>query len=232
MFMFTKQMQCTKRVKSALIAPLIAALLLGVTPETYAEEAIGDSIEVSTRDMRQSFYLNVGYSFVTSKFYMPADATGHPKHGLDWQAGYDWVSKKGYGFGLMYSGYKSSYNTDASYGRIKVKMLMTYIAPQFVVRHVFGRWELREHLGVGYFRYTESADDWDKGVVDASESLSGIGYNFMLGVGYSISKSASVGADLGYIVSSLPEQDGVELADGERSGISRIHLNIGMRWHF
>ena len=52
---------------------------------------------------------NIGYAFMTNKFYLPNGASGHPRKGMDWQVGYDWVSRSGFGAGLMYSGYKSSY---------------------------------------------------------------------------------------------------------------------------
>ena len=43
------------------------------------------------------------------RLYLPSGASGNPKNGMDWQLGYDWVSRSGFGAGLMYSGYKSSY---------------------------------------------------------------------------------------------------------------------------
>ena len=48
-----------------------------------------------------TFYANVGYAFITSKYYLPSGASGDPKNGMDWQLGYDWVSRSGFGAGLM-----------------------------------------------------------------------------------------------------------------------------------
>lgn len=72
-----------------------------------------------------TFYANVGYAFITSKYYLPSGVSGNPKNGMDWQLGYDWVSRSGLGAGLMYSGYKSSY----AYSNVDVKVGLAYVAP-------------------------------------------------------------------------------------------------------
>lgn len=135
--------------------------------------------------------------------------------------GYDWVSRSGFGAGLMYSGYKSSY----SYSHVDVNVGLAYIAPQFVMKQKVGRWGIEEKFGIGYFKYRESA----KGV---SESLSGFGYNFLVGAEYYLSDHIGIGANLGYIGSSLPKQDNIDYKDGEHSGIFRLHLDAGIRFHF
>ena len=83
-----------------------------------------------------TFYANVGYAFITSKYYLPSGASGNPKNGMDWQLGYDWVSRSGFGAGLMYSGYKSSY----AYSNVDVKVGLAYVAPQFVMKQKVGCW--------------------------------------------------------------------------------------------
>ncbi|WP_233567380.1 outer membrane beta-barrel protein [Parabacteroides sp. AM58-2XD] len=158
---------------------------------------------------------------MTNKFYLPKGASGHPRKGMDWQVGYDWVSRSGFGAGLMYSGYKSSY----SYSHVDVNVGLAYIAPQFVMKQKVGRWGIEEKFGIGYFKYRESA----KGV---SESLSGFGYNFLVGAEYYLSDHIGIGANLGYIGSSLPKQDNIDYKDGEHSGIFRLHLDAGIRFHF
>lgn len=78
---------------------------------------------------------------------------------------------------------------------------------------------------MGYFRYNESI-----GIDEAS--LSGLGYNFLFGAEYRFSKSWGIGANIGYIGSSLPEQESVELDESEHSGIGRMHFDVGVRFHF
>ena len=168
-----------------------------------------------------TFYVNVGYAFITSKFYLPSGTSGNPKNGMDWQLGYDWVARSGFGAGLMYSGYKSSF----TYSNVDVKVGLAYVAPQFVMKQKVGRWGIEEKFGIGYFKYRESA----KGT---SASLSGVGYDFLFGAEYYLSDHVGIGANLGYIGGSLPKQDSAEYGDEEHTGIFRLHIDAGVRFHF
>ena len=207
-------------------------LWIGDTVNVTGEETYSVPVPINSENMshaetskspfqHSTFYANIGYAFMTNKFYLPKGASGHPRKGMDWQVGYDWVSRSGFGAGLMYSGYKSSY----SYSLVDVNVGLAYIAPQFVMKQKVGRWGIEEKFGIGYFKYRESA----KGV---SESLSGFGYNFLVGAEYYLSDHIGIGANLGYIGSSLPKQDNIDYKDGEHSGIFRLHLDAGIRFHF
>ena len=57
----------------------------------------------------------------------------------------------------------------------------------------------RRKLGIGYFNYRESV----KG--SGSVSASGVGYNFLLGTEYHVSDLIGIGANIGYVSGSLPE---------------------------
>ncbi len=132
---------------------------------TPVEDSKECNCEEQSRFRHNTFYANIGYSCIVSKFYMPLEATGHPKRGMDWMAGYDWVSTSGFGAGVMYSGYKSSYLLSD----IDFAVKLTYIAPQFVMKQQFRQWSIEEKLGIGYFNYRESV----KG--SGSVSASGVG---------------------------------------------------------
>lgn len=162
---------------------------------TPVEDSKECNCEEQSRFRHNTFYANIGYSCIVSKFYMPLEATGHPKRGMDWMAGYDWVSTSGFGAGVMYSGYKSSYLLSD----IDFAIKLTYIAPQFVMKQQFRQWSIEEKLGIGYFNYRESV----KG--SGSVSASGVGYNFLLGTEYHVSDLVGIGANIGYISGSLPE---------------------------
>lgn len=197
--------------------------------ETYtrATTPVEDSKECNCEDQSRfrhnTFYANIGYSCIVSKFYMPLEATGHPKRGMDWMAGYDWVSTSGFGAGVMYSGYKSSYLLSD----IDFAIKLTYIAPQFVMKQQFRQWSIEEKLGIGYFNYRESV----KG--SGSVSASGVGYNFLLGTEYHVSDLVGIGANIGYISGSLPEDKfGNPNEEDGSTGIFRLHFNVGVRFHF
>lgn len=170
-----------------------------------------------------TFYVQAGYAFITSKFQLSPNLTGHPKNGPDWLIGYDWVSTHGLGAGVLYSGYKSSYSLTQAY--IKGNILLSYFAPQFVTRSSFGKWNLSGRVGIGYFNYKET-------VKPQRLCLSGIGYNCMVGIEYTLSEYAGIGADFGYIGSTFREQEYMELQENEHAGIFRLHFDIGLRFHF
>lgn len=65
-----------------------------------------------------------------------------------------------------------------------------------------------------------------------SASLSGFGYNFLFGAEYYLSDHVGIGANIGYIGSSLPKQDDINYGEEEHSGIFRFHLDAGIRFHF
>lgn len=98
--------------------------------------------------LHSTIYANIGYAFMTNKFYLPSGASGHPRNGMDWQVGYDWVSRSGFGAGLMYSGYKSSY----TYSNVDVNVGLAYIAPQFVMKQKVGRWGCWHRCEFGIYR--------------------------------------------------------------------------------
>lgn len=190
---------------------------------TPVEDSKECNCEEQSRFRHNTFYANIGYSCIVSKFYMPLEATGHPKRGMDWMAGYDWVSTSGFGAGVMYSGYKSSYLLSD----IDFAIKLTYIAPQFVMKQQFRQWSIEEKLGIGYFNYRESV----KG--SGSVSASGVGYNFLLGTEYHVSDLVGIGANIGYISGSLPEDKfGNPNEEDGSTGIFRLHFNVGVRFHF
>lgn len=190
---------------------------------TPVEDSKECNCEEQSRFRHNTFYANIGYSCIVSKFYMPLEATGHPKRGMDWMAGYDWVSTSGFGAGVMYSGYKSSYLLSD----IDFAVKLTYIAPQFVMKQQFRQWSIEEKLGIGYFNYRESV----KG--SGSVSASGVGYNFLLGTEYHVSDLVGIGANIGYISGSLPEDKfGNPNEEDGSTGIFRLHFNVGVRFHF
>lgn len=190
---------------------------------TPVEDSKECNCEEQSRFRHNTFYANIGYSCIVSKFYMPLEATGYPKRGMDWMAGYDWVSTSGFGAGVMYSGYKSSYLLSD----IDFAIKLTYIAPQFVMKQQFRQWSIEEKLGIGYFNYRESV----KG--SGSVSASGVGYNFLLGTEYHVSDLVGIGANIGYISGSLPEDKfGNPNEEDGSTGIFRLHFNVGVRFHF
>lgn len=172
-----------------------------------------------------SVYVQVGYSFIASKFYVPSEFTGHPKSGIDWLMGYDWVARNGFGVGLLYSGYHSTYAFQGN----SSKILLSYVAPQLILKQRFREWSLEEKLGVGYFNYREVINNKYKG------SLSGPGVNFLLGAEYHLSEYAGIVMNIGTVTGFLSYDDlgfDVMFDKDDATGIFRVHGNVGLRFHF
>ena len=175
---------------------------------------------VETPKYRNStFYANIGYGRIISKIYMVDGATGNPKNGFFWQLGYDWTSRKGIGAGLMYNGFKSSFE----YYPFECTSEIMYLAPQLVLKKYKTRWAFEGKLGIGYFKYTESAEGF-------SGSYTGYGYNLHFGAEYMVSRTVGIGASLGLITGYLPEQKEVENKDS-RTGIAIMDIGVGVRVH-
>ena len=185
------------------------------SPQTQNQTMI-----VETPKYRNStFYANIGYGRIISKIYMVDGATGNPKNGFFWQLGYDWTSRKGIGVGLMYNGFKSSFE----YYPFECTSEIMYLAPQLVLKKYKTRWAFEGKFGIGFFKYTESAEGF-------SGSYTGYGYNLHFGAEYMVSRTVGIGASLGLITGYLPEQKEVENKDS-RTGIAIMDIGVGVRVH-
>lgn len=166
-----------------------------------------------------TFSLNMGYSGIISKYYVPSGTTGNPKSGFNWSLGYDWVSKRNWGVGILYSGYKSSYAVEG----LHVNVYTHYIAPEFVFKQKLSeKWILNETFGLGYAAYREKSDHLVYG-------LNGLGCHLDIGTEYMLQEHIGLGLNIGYISSNFNQ----EYADeNESTGIYRLHLNAGIRFYF
>lgn len=179
--------------------------------------------EKKMRPTQHTIYANIGIGGISSKFYLPSNTSGNPKNGLDWQIGYEWISKRGLGIGLMYSGYKSSFD----WYNDKCNVSLTYIGPEFVLKQkIHKKWQFRESLGFGYFGYRESM----KGT---SGTVSGVGFDFQVGLEYLLSQHVGIGLNFGYIGGSLPKQENNNTTSEDgRTGIFRMNGDAGIRFYF
>lgn len=169
-------------------------------------------------DKRNTIYANFGYSYIYSKVYGDANISGHVKSGYDFQLGYDWVSRKGFGFGFILQGFKSTYH----YLDYPEHMIILYLAPQFVMEQRLGnsKFHLKERLGFGYCYYEDYLIDRE-----------GLGYNCQVDLEYRLTPSFGISATTG-CQTTLFLTDDPNLADDEQNGISRWFISLGVRWHF
>lgn len=198
------------------------SIIGGTQPGTsLPPQLYGIDMQPSEPEYRHhTIYGNIGYGRIISSVYMAEGATGNPKNGFFWQLGYDWTAKCGIGAGLMYNGFRSSFD----YYDVSCSANIMYLAPQMVIKKYYDTWALEGKIGVGYFRYSESAEG-------VSASTSGFGYNVHAGIEYLVSEHVGIGASLGFITGSLPEQQEVS-EHNKRTGISILDIGAGVRFHF
>lgn len=171
-----------------------------------------------------TIHASIGYAFITSKVYLPQGTSGNPTKGINWQLGYEWISKRGIGAGIVYSGYKSSFRTYDT----NCNLFLQYVAPEFLLKQkVSEKWMIRESVGLGYFSYME------KIVGGQAYAMSAMGGHVNLGVEYMLSKNIGMGANLGVITANFGEgHQNYGYAPDESVGIVRIILDAGMRFYF
>lgn len=169
--------------------------------------------KASRRVSPHTFEASIGYGWVDSKLYdMNGESLGF-KGGLDWKLSYEYAWSSGWGVGVQYSGSRTSFEGG--------DMMLSYIAPELLMRARFNRWILKWGLGVGLFLYD-----------DSYYNASGVGMHVNLGMEYMLSDHWGIGLSFNTINASLPNQEGVKLKDNERSGISRLNALGGLRYYF
>lgn len=176
-----------------------------------------------------TLYGAIGIGFITTEVDWPSYPNGPIKNGLDWTLGYDWMSKRGWGLGIKYSGYHSSCNSI----RDDFDLSITYIAPQYVMKYIHSKWVYEAHLGLGYLNYNETSDISDL-------NTTGLGANIDLGAEYLITKNVGFGFNIGYVGGFL---DGIHPTLFSNSynfynqggstlgGIFRLNLLAGIKIH-
>lgn len=166
-----------------------------------------------------TFYAYIGYGRIMSKLHMAEGVKGNPKNGLFWQFGYDWTSKLGIGAGMMYNGFRSTYEHNG----YRDKSEIFYLAPQIVFKTYVRRWIIDGKMGLGLFTYnyptheTESSDD-------------GFGYNLHFGAEYVLSRIIGISASIGLTKGNIRIHDEMGY-NNMITAISALNICVGVRAH-
>lgn len=160
-----------------------------------------------------TFEGSIGYGWITSKLY---DADGYSmgsKSGLEWKLSYEYTWSSGWGIGLQYSGFRTSFPGG--------NMMLSYIAPEWVARYRWNKLILKAGLGIGAFLYHEPF-----------YNSAGVGAHVTVGLEYMLTNHWGVGVSLNTVNGTLPDRGDVILNDNERTGVSRINVLGGLRYYF
>lgn len=183
-------------------------------------------------------YVGVGYSTIISRF--ETDWTsGEPRLGWDWQAGYEWISRRNIGAGFFYSGYltkgKMVVPSGYSVATLYETVMLSYFAPQFAGRFSLrsDRWILNYSVGFGL------AMLYDKvslpAVAHGKNIDYGFGSNINFGIELRTSKRFSVTAGVSLIGMSIDQEymgEKPDIPEGETNGVGRVSIDFGLKYHF
>ncbi len=183
-------------------------------------------------------YANGGASLITTEFD-ESWTYGESRIGGNWQVGYEWISAKNIGVGLMYDGYLSKGTIIAPSGEFKESFTLHYIAPQFAGRITLKseKWNLNYSAGLGLTVFADRLRQ------KQAKSFKPIGANYDYGIGINVSLSVEyhitqkIGATAGLsLINSYIKQEylGENLVNNDSgiSGIGRINIDLGLRYHF
>lgn len=213
-------------INSCRLIKILLALMCSFFFSLDSVAVENDSISDYTRN---TVYTDVGYSFIVSRFTIPAQCSGNPKRGPEIQLGYDWVSRKGIGVGAFISNYRSSYHS----GDVKISVVSNYFASQFVMKQRFNHWFFEERAGMGYLQYRESAIYYSDGLDRrASENVSGLGCNITVGTEYRFSRTVGIALVAGFIKGWWTNSDKLYLSEKEHAGVLHFFISSGIRIHF
>ena len=177
------------------------------------------NIHIISYTNSNTFYAYIGYGRIMSKLHMAEDVKGNPRNGLFWQFGYDWTSKLGIGAGMMYNGFRSTYEHNG----YRDKSEIFYLAPQIVLKTYVRRWIIDGKMGLGLFTYnyptheTESSDD-------------GFGYNLHFGAEYVLSRIIGISASIGLTKGNIRIHDEMGY-NNMITVISALNICVGVRAH-
>ena len=173
---------------------------------------------------KNTFYINAGYGNVSSKLYIASEhkAPSSASRGIDFNIGYDYMLNRLIGIGVQYSGFKGT----VSIGPDCSHYLISLVGPHLVLRQQIGegRFLLEERLCIGYYNLFQ----WAYGLTTQNH---GLGSSIQLGVEYLLNEKVGLAFSIGSVSGSL-NNDSVELPDDEKSGIGRLYVDMGFRYHF
>lgn len=192
------------------------------SPQTQDQATImmmPKNIHIISYTNSNTFYAYIGYGRIMSKLHMAEGVKGNPRNGLFWQFGYDWTSKLGIGAGMMYNGFRSTYEHNG----YREKSEIFYLAPQIVLKTYVRRWIIDGKMGLGLFTYnyptheTESSDD-------------GFGYNLHFGAEYVLSRIIGISSSIGLTKGNIRIHDEMGY-NNMITVISALNICVGVRAH-
>lgn len=192
------------------------------SPQTQDQATImmmPKNIHIISYTNSNTFYAYIGYGRIMSKLHMAEGVKGNPRNGLFWQFGYDWTSKLGIGAGMMYNGFRSTYEHNG----YREKSEIFYLAPQIVLKTYVRRWIIDGKMGLGLFTYNYPTHETESSDVS-------FGYNLHFGAEYVLSRIIGISASIGLTKGNIRIHDEMGYFNMV-TAISALNICVGVRAH-
>lgn len=219
----------SKMFRRTIIA-LSLATAMSAAPAHAAEEAPADSVSTARSTDGHYVYGLTGISFIDSKLDF-GWTSGNPHIGWNWQIGYEWISKKGFGVGFVWDGYFTSGHIQVrSYDNTE-KFLTYFIGPYLAFQYSRpgSRWAFGADLGIGLAMTVDEAKLPSIGIAARDVSY-GLGSFYSLNADYRLNYHWSLvgrlscsGGNFGFEKTESGE---------ENKGLSRINISAGAKYQF
>lgn len=167
---------------------------------------------------------------------------GSPNKGVDWQIGYEWIPKRMIGVGAVYYGYVGKGSEDI-YGIVaKNRLLINYLAPQFVVRLCPGASVLSLNDFRSVFSLTGSAGlglglesqhiSSDNGSYAYRHTKAALGWNVSVKLEVKLSKKVKIYGMISYLDSYIkrPKDDPYYIKERIVGGWNMYSLSAGVTY--
>lgn len=212
------------------IIALSLATAIYAAPVYATEEAPADSITNFPSTDGHYVYGLTGISFIDSKLDF-GWSSGNPHIGWDWQIGYEWISKKGFGVGFVCDGYLTSGHIQVGSYDNTEKFLTYFIGPYLAFQYSRpgSRWAFGADLGIGLAMTVDEAKLPSIGIAARDVSY-GLGTLYSLNADYRLNYHWSLvgrlscsGGNFGFEKTESGE---------ENKGLSRINISAGAKYQF
>lgn len=193
---------------------------------TSSRYSLNSAKRHNQRKSYTTLHVSTGYAFVVSRYTTGNNYHHGAKIGWHLEGGVDHVFRSGFGFGVRYSGYK----TTGFYIVFPNPSWLHYIGPEavFRFRQRSGRkrWEMNTSLGCGYVYYCEK-------LRKLHYDFDGYGFNLSLGGEYRITRQVGIGVQSSFYMTHFTNFDQAKIFwKTPGSGISYINISAGIRLHF
>ena len=177
--------------------------------------------EPTYKGPRDLFKVGLGPAWIISDL-QTEKRTYKSKGGYVLTADYQHIWKSGFGFGINYMYYSTSFDEGFD-------LQMHYVGPSIMAAYMLNdNWRMDASFGLGYANYMESVESMG---YKLSASTSNIGVMSQLGIEYMLSKRVGIGLQVDLFTMRLKRPENVNTDNYEFYGVRRFDTSLGLRFY-